>query len=116
LVPMFQQATVDFLDRPDPLIRTVLSIVDSTRQAYTDSVDRSRHAVDVMREDGLVTNGRTPMIGDFDLGPGGRVDRLLRIDVPIFTGQRKELKPGLVPTDIATNEFLDPAIGLPRAK
>jgi hypothetical protein len=116
LVPMFQQATVDFMDRPDPLIRTVLSIVDSTRQAYTDSVDRSRHAVDVMRDDGLVTTGRTPMVGDFDLGTGGRVDRLLRIDVPIFTGQRKELKPGLVPTDIATNEFLDPAIGLPETR
>jgi hypothetical protein len=116
LVPMLQQATVDFLAQPEPLIRTVLSIVDSTRQAYTDSADRSRHAVDVMRDEGLVTNGRTPMIGDFDVAAGGRVDRLLRIDVPIFTGQRKELRPGLVPTDIATNEFLDPAIGLPRAK
>jgi hypothetical protein len=116
LVPMLQQATVDFLARPDPLIRTVLSIVDATRQAYTDSVDRSRHAVDVMRDEDLVTNGRTPMIGDFDLAPGGRVERLLRIDVPIFTGQHKELRSGLVPTDLATNEFLDPAIALPRAK
>ncbi len=116
LVPMLQQATVDFMARPDPLIRTVLSIVDATRQAYTDSVDRSRHAVDVMRDEDLVTNGRTPMIGDFDVAPGGRVERLLRIDVPIFAGQHKELRPGLVPTDIATNEFLDPAIALPRAK
>jgi hypothetical protein len=116
LVPMLQQATVDFMAQPDPLIRTVLSIVDSTRQAYTDSVDRSRHAVDVMRDDDLVTNGRTPMIGDFDTTAGGRVDRLLRIDVPIFTGQHKELRPGLVPTDIATNEFLDPTIALPRAR
>jgi hypothetical protein len=66
-----------------------------------------------MREEGLVTNGRTPTIGDFDLAPGGRVDRLLKIDVPIFKSQRKPLKPDLVPTDIATNEFLDPALGLP---
>ena len=116
LVPMFQQATVDFLADPDPLIRTVLSIVDSTRQAYTDSVDRSRHAVDVMRDEDLVTNGRTATIGDFDLAPDGRVARLLRIDVPIFTGQHKELAPDLVPTDIATNEFLDPAISLPRTR
>lgn len=116
LVPMLQQATVDFLAQPDPVIRTVLAIVDSTRQAYTDSVDRSRHAVDVMRDEGLVTNGRTPMIGDFDVAPGGRVDRLLRIDLPIFAGQHKALRPGLVPTDIATNEFLDPAISLPGAR
>lgn len=113
LVPMLQQATVDFMTAPEPLIRTVLSIVDATRQAYTDSVDRSRHAVDVMRDEGLVTNGRTPMIGDFDLAPGGRVARLLAIDVPIFQGQRKKLRPGLAPADIATNEFLDPTLGLP---
>ncbi len=116
LVPILQRATVDFMAEPDPVIATVLSIVDRTRQAYTDSVDRSRHAVDVMREEGLVTNGRTPMIGDFDTAPNGRVDRLIRIDTPIFAGQRKELRPGLVPTDLATNEFLDPAIGLPAGR
>ena len=113
LVPVLQQATVDFMARPEPVIDTVLSIVDRTKQAYTDSVDRSRHAVDVMREQGLVTNGKTPMIGDFDTAPGGRVDRLLRIDRPIFAAQRKELRAGLVATDVATNEFLDPALGLP---
>jgi len=115
LVPILQQATVDFLAQPGPTIDTILSIVERTRQAYTDSKDRSRHAVDVMREEGLVTNGRTATIGDFDLAPGGRVDRLLKIDVPIFKSQRKRLKPVLVPTDIATNEFLDPAVGLPRS-
>jgi len=116
LVPILQEATVDFMAAPEPVIKTVLSIVDRTRQAYTDSPDRSRQAVDVMRDEGLVTNGRTPMVGDFDTAPGGRVDRLLRIDVPIFTGQHKVLRPGLVPTDIATNEFLDPAIGLPAGR
>jgi hypothetical protein len=113
LVPMLQRATVDFMARPDPLIRTVLSIVDSTRQPYTDSVDRSRHAVDVMRDEGLVTNGRTKMLGDFD---PARVQRLLDIDGPIFAGEHKALRPGLVATDIATNEFLDPSISLPAPR
>jgi hypothetical protein len=116
LVPMFQQATVDFMVRPDPLIRTVLSIIGKTKQAYTDSEARSRHAVQVMRDDGLVTNGRTPMVGDFDLSPGGRVDRLLNIDTPIFTAQRKQLAPNLTPDRIATNDYLDPGIGLPAGK
>lgn len=116
LVPILQQSTVDFMAHPGPVVDLVLSIVDRTKQAYTDSVDRSRHAVDVMRDEGLVTNGRTPMVGDFDTAPGGRVARLLDIDGPIFAAQRKELKPGLVPTDVATNEFLDPAIGLPAAR
>ena len=116
LVPILQQSTVDFMARPGPVVDLVLSIVEKTKQAYTDSADRSRHAVDVMRDEGLVTNGRTPMVGDFDTAPGGRVARLLDIDGPIFAAQRKDLKPGLVPTDVATNEFLDPAIGLPAAR
>ena len=66
-----------------------------------------------MRNQGLVGNGRTPTVGDFDLDPGGRVDRLIKIDTPIFTGQHKSLKPNLIAGDIATNEFLDPTIGLP---
>jgi hypothetical protein len=110
LVPILQQSTVDFMAQPDPVIRTILSVIDRTRQAYTDSAARSEQAVTVMRDDGLVTNGRTRVLGDFD---PDRLRRLLAIDVPIFAGQHKPLKPGLRPEDIATNEFLDPSISLP---
>jgi hypothetical protein len=110
LVPMLQQSTVDFMADPDPVIRTVLSIIGRTRQAYTDSVARSEQAVRVMRDDGLVTDGRTKVLGDFD---PSRVHRLITIDVPIFAGQHKPLKPGLTADDIATNQFLDPTISLP---
>lgn len=116
LVAMLQQATVDFVAQPEPLIRTVLAIVGKTKQAHTDSEARSRHAVQVMRDDGLVTNGRTPMVGDFDLSPGGRVDRLLKIDTPIFAAQRRQLAPGLTAGQIATNDYLDPGISLPAGK
>jgi hypothetical protein len=101
---------------PDPTIATILSIIGKTRQAYTDSKARSEHAVTVMRTEGLVTNGRTPMIGDFDLEPRGRVDRLIKINVPVFAGQRKPLAPDLTPARIATNDYLDPAIGLPAGR
>ncbi len=116
LVPMFQRATVAFMAKPDPTIDTILSIIGKIRQAYTDSRARSEHAVQVMREEGLVTNGRTPMVGDFDLAPGGRVDRLLKIDVPIFTGQRKQLAAGLTADRITTNDYLDSTIGLPTGR
>ena len=116
LVPMFQKATVDFMAEPDPTIDTILSIIGKTRQPYTDSKARSQHAVTVMRDNGLVINGRTPMIGDFDLDKGGRVDRLIKIDVPIFTGQRKQLAPDLTAARIATNDYLDPTISLPAGR
>lgn len=116
LVPMLQRATVEFMATPEPTIATILSIIKKAQQGYEDSAARSRHAVAVMRSDGLVTNGTTPMVGDFDLKGRGRVQRLIDINRPIFTAQRKPLKPGLVPADVATNAYLDPAIGLPRSK
>jgi hypothetical protein len=113
LVPMLQQSTVDFMADPGPVVRTILSIIGKTKQAYTDSAARSEQAVKVMRDEGLVTNGRTRTLGDFD---PNRVTRLITIDVPIFAGQHKPLKPGLTADDIATNEYLDPAITLPATK
>jgi hypothetical protein len=110
LVPILQQATVDFMQNPDQAIELVLGVVEETKQAYVDSVERSRHAVEVMRTDGLVSNGDNATIGEFDME---RIKQLLDIDVPIYQGQGKELKKGLKPEDIATNEFIDESIGLP---
>ena len=116
LVPLMQRATVDFMAKPEPTTKLVLGIIAATKQGYEDSYARSQHAVEVMRSEGLVSNGRDRTVGEFDLKPGGRVQRLLNIDTPVFAAQRKALKPGLSPADIATNEFIDPAIGLPAGK
>jgi hypothetical protein len=37
----------------------------------------------------------------------------MEIVTPIFTAQRKPVKQGLKPEDLATNEFIDPKIRLP---
>jgi hypothetical protein len=116
LVPMLQRATVAFMGDPEQTIKLTLDVVQATRQGYDDSEARARHAVEVMRRDELVTNGINHTIGDFDLREGvtdARVQKLIDIDTPIFAGQRKQLKPNLIAGDIATNEFLDPGIGLP---
>ena len=113
LVPMLQRATVDFMAKPEATIKLILGVIAGTKQGYEDSQQRSEHAVQVMRDDGLVTNGRNKTVGDFE---DSRVQRLIAIDTPIFTGQRKTLKPGLTPEDIATNEFINPSIGLPNSK
>jgi hypothetical protein len=116
LVPLVQRATVAFMANPLPTIKLILGVVTATKQGYQDSEARSEHAVEVMRSEGLVTNGRDHTIGEFDLSPGGRVQKLINIDTPIYAGQRKALKRGLQPADIATNEFINPAIGLPSGK
>jgi hypothetical protein len=110
LVPILQQAMVDFMANPGPTTTTILSILGRYRTFYTDSPARSAHAVEVMRSDGIVGNGSNKTLGDFDIS---RVEEIISIVVPIYTGQKKPVRAGLKAEDIATNEFIDPRIGLP---
>ncbi|HEY6687208.1 MAG TPA: hypothetical protein VI094_13470 [Propionibacteriaceae bacterium] len=55
-------------------------------------------------------NGRDDTLGNFETE---RVRRVIEIVTPIFTAQKKPVKQGLKPEDIATNEFIDPEIRLP---
>ena len=41
-----------------------------------------------------------------------RVKRTIDIVGPIYAAQKQQVKAGLKPEDIVTNEFIDPAIGL----
>jgi hypothetical protein len=109
LVPILQQATADFMEDPDPVVEKILSIVDETEQGYVDSVERSEHAVEVMRTDGLVGNGEDDTLGNFEMT---RIEELLEIVVPIYTGQDIEVPGDLNAEDVATNEFIDDSIGL----
>jgi hypothetical protein len=61
-----------------------------------------------MKENGIVGNGNNKTIGDFD---EARVQKIMDIVSPIFAGQKKPVKAGLKPTDLATNEFIDTSIG-----
>jgi hypothetical protein len=109
LVPIMQQSIVDFMATPGPTTATILSILDRFDTFYTDSPARSAHAVQVMRDQGIVGNGSNRIIGDFDTT---RVKRIIDVVVPIYTSQKKPTRPGIRPEDIATNEFIDPRIGM----
>ena len=37
---------------------------------------------------------------------------MIDIVIPILAGQRQPLKPSLKPSDLYTNEFIDPGIGV----
>ncbi len=68
-----------------------------------------------MVQTGIVANGVVgdhpdTTLGNFDMA---RVKRTIDIVTPIFAAEKKPVRPGLNPTDIATNEFIDPRIGLP---
>jgi hypothetical protein len=112
LVPLIQQAQVDFITNPTAAIERIVKVNDAYRSGFVYSKGNAEFAVAQMRNLGIVANGSDPTLGNFDTG---RLDRLIAITQPIFAGQRKPIRPGLGPVDVATNAYINPAIGLPAA-
>jgi hypothetical protein len=110
LVPLIQQAQVDFMTRPDPAIELMVKLDQAYKTGFVYSKGNAEFAVQQMRQLGIVANGGDQTIGDFDTG---RLDRLIRIVTPIFAGQKKPIRPGLGPVDVASNAYINPAITLP---
>jgi hypothetical protein len=109
LVPLIQQAQVDFMAKPGPAIDLMVKLDQSFKTGFVYSRGNAEFAVAQMRSLGIVANGTDRTLGNFDTG---RLDRLIAITQPIFAGQRKPIRQGLGPVDVATNAYIDPAIGL----
>jgi len=109
LVPMLQQAQVDFLHDPAKTIGLIVKLDEAYKGGFLYTTGNAQFAVDQMRKLGIASNGTNQTLGDFDTG---RIQRLISIDAPIFAAQRKPTKPGLASGDVVTNQFIDPSIGL----
>jgi hypothetical protein len=109
LVPILQQAQIDFITHPDQAIGLIVRLDEAYKGGFVYSKGNAEFAVQQMRRLGIVANGTDPTLGNFDTG---RLARLLAITQPIFAGQHKQIRQGLGPVDVATNAYLDPSIGL----
>lgn len=112
LVPLFQQAQVDYLATPGPANDLILKLVDAYNTGWQYTKGVADFSVKQQIKLGLVSNGDNKTLGDFDMA---RLQKLLDIDTPIFTKQGTPPATGLTPQKLATNEFLDPSIGLPAS-
>jgi hypothetical protein len=110
LVPILQRGQVEFMQRPEPALKLVVQLVSDYHATYDYSPEHARWGVEVMRKDALVGNGSNKYLGDFD---PARLQRMLDILVPIYVGQKRPVRQPFTPAELATNEFLDPSIGLP---
>jgi hypothetical protein len=109
LVPIMQQASIDYLAAPDHANELILKAVDTFNNGwlYTDGV--ARHSDRLMWQLGLVGNGPNATLGDFDMA---RVQRVLDITAPIFAATGNPVRAGVAATALATNEFIEPTIGM----
>ena len=111
LVPIIQQASVDYLADP---ARTNAIILDAVDQFGADfgwvyTQGAAEFGVAKIIEDGLIANSPEGVVGQFDMD---RVAGLIELAVPIYTAQGATPKDGVTPEDIVTNQFIDTSIGL----
>jgi hypothetical protein len=109
LVPILQRSAVDYAADPAATNALIVQLVKDYG-AFPYSPARAAAAVEQMKQNGVLGNGGDKAIGNFDTA---RIQKIIDIVKPLFAAERKPIKNGLKSEDIATNEFIDPMIGLP---
>jgi hypothetical protein len=108
LVPVIQQATVDYYADPADTNALIVKAVDEFDNGWVYTPGVADYSAATQVELGLVGNGGDDTVGDFDLD---RVQKIIDITAPLFEKQGASPAADVAPGTIATNEFIDPAIG-----
>jgi hypothetical protein len=108
LVPVLQQAEVDYFKSPAATNKLVLDLVTAYNNGWVYDQGTADYSVSEMKKLKLVGNGDNAYMGDMD---ATRVGKIISIDTPIFTASNSAPKAGLKSSDIFTNEFIDKSIG-----
>ncbi|RFA18724.1 ABC transporter substrate-binding protein [Subtercola boreus] len=108
LVPVLQQATVDYYTDPTATNDLIVKAVSEFNNGWVYTAGVASYSAKAQVDLGLVANGPDSTVGNFDLN---RVQKIIDITTPLFTTQGKTIAFNLTPATIATNEFIDPSIG-----
>ena len=109
LVPVIQQAMVDYVASPDVANAIIIDAVTTYNQDWTYDAGQATAAVAQMQADKLVANSPDGTLGSFDID---RVTKFIETATPVYTATGAKVKSGLTPEDIVTNKYIDPAIKL----
>jgi hypothetical protein len=109
LVPIMQQAIVDYIANPASTEKLILQLVTAYNNGWVYTQGTANYAVATMKQLGIVGNAPDGTLGAFT---DSRVQQLIGILAPIYAKQGKQTLTGLTPADIVTNEFIDPSISL----
>ncbi len=110
LVPLMQQAQVDYIKNPGPVNEELLKIVEELDTFWTLSEGGNKFAVVQMKKLEVVSNGPNDTLGDFDME---RVQKVVDLLNPIFEEKGvRTWDPEVTVEDIVTNEFIDQSISL----
>ena len=108
LVPVLQQADVDYISKPATTNKLIVDLVTAYNNGWVYSAKVADFGVSQMKKLKVASNGSNAYVGDLD---EARVQKVIDIDTPLFTATGSAPKTGLKATDLFTNEFLDTSIG-----
>ena len=107
LVPILQQALVDYLDDPDETNALLVTLSAKFGDDRYDA-DAVARAFQILEGDHFAGNGRDGTIGDIDLG---RLRDLFETAGRAWREAGTPVPQGVEPDSIVTNRFIDPSIG-----
>ncbi|WP_285723914.1 ABC transporter substrate-binding protein [Psychromicrobium xiongbiense] len=108
LVPVLQQADVDFIKNPAATNALITQLVTAYNNGWVYDDKVAEFAVEQMKKLKIASNGGNSYMGAMD---AARIQKIIDIDTPLFTKTGSAPKPGLKPADIFTNDFIDKTIG-----
>jgi hypothetical protein len=109
LVPVIQQAMVDYIASPSAANAIIIDAVTTYNQDWTDTAGQAEAAVAKMQTDKLVANSPDGTLGSFDID---RITKFIETATPVYSATGAKVKDGLTATDMVTNEYIDMSISL----
>jgi hypothetical protein len=109
LVPLLQQAEVDYLKSPGPVNAVLTDFTSKVKGGSPITAAGAADAVQRIVSLGIAGNGSDGVFASFD---NDRVQSVIDDFGPVFASRGKAPKDGLQPSDIVDNEFLSTSIKL----
>ena len=103
LVPIMQQAQVDYIASPERANEIIISTTATYDSFWTQSEGDTTNGAKSQKDLDIIGNGDTPTFGDFE---EARVTDFIARALPIFREQGLDVV-DVTATDLTTNEFLD---------
>ena len=108
LVPIMQQASVDYAKDPAEIIELIYAFNEGNFATtwWKTSLELNEFSHKTMLERGVIGNGHNQTIGDFDM------ERVAEMHAIVKPWLDERSNPDVKPEDVVTNRFIDPSIGL----
>ncbi len=112
LIPMMQQAGVDYIKNPTAANNLIVELASKYNDGWTYTAGQATWAASALISTGVVANSPDGTFGSID---PDRVSSFLTLFTPLLAGQNIKPADGLKPTDLYTNQFIDKSIKLPAS-